>query len=261
MSNDRATRNIVVTGASAGVGAAIARVMGSRGYNVAIGARRLSRLEQVAEEVKAAGGTPFPAQLDVTSPDSIDEFFDEIEKAMGPVDAVVNNAGISVPGLLHEVAPEDMQREITTNLLGPMWISRRALPAMIARGRGDLIFIGSDNADNPRPYQAGYSASKAAILNLTRGLAMELEGTGVRVTNIRLGPTASEFGLGWDPEILQRMIAYWKHFSLFRHDRFIDPEIVGQTILHALDAPQTATLANIELQPTRPPAQLAGRDD
>jgi NAD(P)-dependent dehydrogenase (short-subunit alcohol dehydrogenase family) len=261
MSTDLAIRNIIVTGASAGIGAAIARVLGHRGHRVAIGARRLSRLNEVADAVSEAGGTPFAGELDVTSPESIDAFWSASEEAIGPIDAVVNNAGICAPGLLHEVEPEDMRREITTNLLGPMWMSRRAIPSMVERGHGDLIFIGSDNSDNPRPYQAGYSASKAGILNLTRVLAMELEGTGVRVTNLRLGPTASEFGAGWEPEKLTRMLEYWKHFSLLRNQNFIDPEVVGETILHALEAPRAATLANIELQPTPPRVRLSGRDD
>ncbi len=261
MSNEDTIRNVVVSGASAGIGAAIARVLGRRGWRVAIGARRLSRLEEVAEDVRKAGGTPFAAELDVTSPDSIDAFFSASEAAIGPIDAVVNNAGLSAPGLLHEVAPEDLQLEVTTNLLGPMWMSRRAIPSMLEAGRGDLIFIGSDNAENPRPYQAGYSASKAGILNLTRVLAMELEGTGIRITNLRLGPTASEFGSGWPPAKLERMLKYWGNFALVRNTKFMDPEIVGTTILYALEAPRAATLANVELQPTPPRAQLVGRDD
>ncbi|MEO6025593.1 MAG: SDR family NAD(P)-dependent oxidoreductase, partial [Candidatus Binatia bacterium] len=129
-------RTAVVTGASAGIGAAIARALGALGWTVALGARRTELLKEVAGGVESAGGRSFVHALDVSDAAAIDAFFTATEAAVGPVDVVVSNAGVGVPGLLHELSAADLERELRTNLLGPMWITRRALPAMLARQRG-----------------------------------------------------------------------------------------------------------------------------
>src|SRR6185503_15742168 len=95
-------RTVLVTGASSGVGAAIAQAFGARGWPVAIGARRQDRLAEVAAAIKQAGGRVFAAPLDVTKPDSIEAFFSAAESELGPIDVVISNAGIGRPGLLHE---------------------------------------------------------------------------------------------------------------------------------------------------------------
>jgi NADP-dependent 3-hydroxy acid dehydrogenase YdfG len=243
-------RTIVVTGASSGIGATLARALADRGNRVAIGARRPDRLKEVEDAIRQSGGTVFSHPLDVTDLDSIKNFLDATTDALGPIDAAINNAGLSIPGWVHESDPEDLAREISTNLLGPMLISRFLLPGMIERESGDLVFIGSDNADNPRPQQSGYSASKAGIKNFCRVLAMELEGTGVRVMHLRLGPTMSEFGSGWPPETITSVLESWQPFGLTRNMSFLDAATVAETVIHALDAPRTASFANIELQPT-----------
>jgi NAD(P)-dependent dehydrogenase (short-subunit alcohol dehydrogenase family) len=245
-------RTAVVTGASAGTGACIARSLARLGWRVGIGARREDRLEQVAKAVREVGGTPFACPLDVSEPRSVSDFFDATEQEFGRIDVVVSNAGICLPGLAHEVGTEDLEAEITTNLLGPMYVARRALPRMIEQRSGDLVFISSDTARAPRPFQAGYSASKAGLESYARTLAMELEGTGLRVTTIRLGPTATEFGRDWPPAMLRRVLESWKHFGLQRNLAFMDPDVVATAVVHAVTAPKGATLASIELQPEGP---------
>jgi len=245
-------RTAVVTGASAGMGACIARSLGRLGWRVGLGARREDRLEQVAAAVREAGGTPFACALDVSDARSVDDFFDATEQAFGPVDVVVSNAGICIPGLAHEIGTEALANEVTTNLLGAMYVARRAIPAMIERGAGDLVFISSDTARAPRPFQSGYSAAKAGLETYARTLAMELEGTGVRVATIRMGPTATEFGRDWPPEMLKRILESWKHFGLQRNLAFMDPDVVAAAVVSAVTAPKGATVASIELQPEGP---------
>lgn len=252
--NDKATpaRTVVVTGASSGIGAVLAQALAERGDRVAIGARRLDRLKEVEDAIRASGGQVFSHPLDVTDFDSIERFISASTDALGPVDVTVSNAGVSIPGWLHESNPEDLSREIATNLLGPMLVSRCVLPGMIEREFGDLIFVGSDNAENPRPQQSGYSAAKAGLKNFCRVLAMELEGTGIRVTHIRLGPTLSEFGLSWSQETMVSVLDSWERFGLTRNMAFLDPSTVAEAVIHALDAPRTASHTDIELQPTAP---------
>ena len=194
-SRDAGNRTALVTGASSGIGAAIARSFGAEGWTVALGARRLERLEQVAAEVEAAGGRSFAAPLDVSRPDSIDTFFASAEAALGSFDLVVNNAAAAIAGLLAELDSDEVRTDIETNLIGPILISRRALPAMIERRRGDIVFISSANAVRPRPFQVPYTASKSGLEAAAKSLRMELEGSGVRAITVRPGPTMTEFAI------------------------------------------------------------------
>ncbi len=252
MSTGAPARVAAVTGASSGIGAATAVALGRLGWRVALGARRSERLAEVARRVEAAGGSALAAALDVTEPDSIDAFFAAAEAAFGAADVVVSNAGVCVPGLLHEVGEEDLAIELRTNLLGPALVVRRALPAMLARGSGDLVFVSSQNAVAPRPFQAGYSAAKAGVESLARVLAMELEGTGVRATIVRPGPTASEFGRGWKPETIRRVLAAWKHWGLQRHLRWLPPESVASAVVAAVTAPPGTHLDLLQVMPEGP---------
>jgi len=242
----------VVTGASTGMGAAIARALGARGLAVAIGARRADRLEPVAAEIRADGGTAFACALDVGDAASVADFFDAAEAELGPVAVAVSNAGSCVPALVDETDPADLAAQVATNLLGPMYVARRALPSMREQRRGDLVFVSSEAARVPRPYQAAYSAAKAGVEALAQALTLELEGSGVRVTTVRMGPTQTEFGRDWPPDVIQRVLTAWQHFGLQRHLRFLKPEVVADAVLHAVTAPPGAILATVELQPEGP---------
>jgi len=245
----RAAGVLLVTGASSGIGAAIARTFGTLGWCVAVGARRAERLREVAHEIEQAGGHAWAHALDVTQPESIDAFFAAAEAALGPIDVVINNAGIGVPGMLHELAVEDIQRELATNLIGPMLIIRRALPGMLARGRGDLVFISSMNVVAPRPLQAGYTAAKAGLEGLAHTLRMELEGTGVRSIIVRPGPTRSEFGYRWGSDVLIRVAETWKHWGLMRHHNILDGARIAEAIVAAVSAPPGMSMDIIQVNP------------
>ena len=249
---DRAPRTALVTGASSGLGAAIATALGALGWPVAIGARRLDRLAEVGREVERVGGKPFVHTLDVTDAASILAFLRAAEQALGPVDVVVSNAGIAVPGRFHELGEADLRAEVDTNLLGPMLLVRQALLPMLERGRGDLVLISSLNAVLPRPLQVGYTATKAGLEGMARALQMELEGTGVRATIVRPGPVDTEMGRDWDPGLLKRILASWKHWGVLRHHRFLPPESVAAAVVTAVTAPQGTHLDLIQVNPEGP---------
>jgi NADP-dependent 3-hydroxy acid dehydrogenase YdfG len=246
-------RTAVVTGASAGIGAAIARGLGELGWTVALGARRLDRLEEVAKQVEIVGGRPLPHELDVGDRASVDAFFSAVEAEAGAVDVVVNNAGIDVPGLFAEADPEDLEREVRTNLLGPMFVCRRAVPTMIEQGRGgDLVFISSHATRDHRPAQAAYGATKAGLEHLARTLGLELEGTGIRSTIIQVGATQSEFHAGWDEEKIIDLLKYWQRFGVQRHLNMMPAESVARAVVLAVTTPKGTHLGTIEVQPEAP---------
>lgn len=244
-------RTAVVTGASAGIGAAIAEALGALGWNVAIGARRTEALGEVGKAVETAGGKPFAHALDVTDPDSIEAFFTATEGAFGPVDVVVNNAGIGLPGLLHEMPIENVERELATNLLGPIRVARRALPSMLAARRGDLVFISSMNVVEPRPFQLGYTAAKAGLEGMVSVLRRDLEGTGIRATIIRPGATRSEFGFGWDPNILMRVIDSWKEWGYMRHLDMMEGAHVAHAVVSVVTAPPGLHVDVVQVNPEK----------
>jgi NADP-dependent 3-hydroxy acid dehydrogenase YdfG len=248
-------RTVIVTGASSGVGAAIASAFGGLGWRVAIGARRAEKLADTAAAVAGAGGKVFSHALDVTVPDSIDAFFAATEAALGAADVVINNAGIGVPGKIHELGVADLERELATNLLGPMLVTRRALPAMLERRAGDIVFVSSMNAVAPRPYQAGYTASKAGVEGLAHALRMDLEGTGIRTSILRLGPTFSEFGLGWDSDLLLGVIESWQRWGFMRHMGMLDATRVAEAVVAAVTAPRGVQFDVIQVNPEAPPPE------
>jgi NAD(P)-dependent dehydrogenase (short-subunit alcohol dehydrogenase family) len=239
-----------VTGASSGIGAATAVELGARGWHLALGARRRDRLEEVARRVEAAGGRAVAHPLDVSQPDSIDAFYAAARSALGPLDAVVNNAGMSILNRLEHAKPGDLRAELDVNLLGPMLLSRLAIPAMLERRSGDLLFVTSENAVRPRPYQAGYSAAKAGLEALARVLAMELDGTGVRSLVVRIGPTGSEFGARMDHAVLKDALEAWKYWGLQRHLHWMPSESAAKAIVRVLETPvEESYTALVEVMP------------
>jgi NAD(P)-dependent dehydrogenase (short-subunit alcohol dehydrogenase family) len=250
MSEPEAPRIAIVTGASSGIGAATALELGRLGWRVALGARREDRLQDVAKRLDEAGGRAFPHALDVTDPASIERFFAALERSLGPADALVSNAGMSGLDLLQHAKVEDVQNGIAVNLTGPLLMARRALPAMLERRRGDLVFVSSENSVRPRPHQVGYSAAKAGLENAARALAMELEGSGVRSTIVRVGPTLTEFGARFQPGPLQTALAAWKYWGVQRHLRWMKPETVARAIVQALSPPGPDSHVNlVEVMP------------
>ena len=246
------TRTAVVTGASSGIGRATAVALGGLGWNVGLGARRAEALEETAQRVREASGRPCAHRLDVADAASVDAFFGAVEDALGPVDALVNNAGIAIPGPFAELDPAELEQEVRTNLLGPMLCTRRALRSMLPRGAGDVVFISSDAARVPRPRLLGYSATKAGLEVVARTLTMELEGSGVRSTTVRVGPTLTEFAAGWDAERLAELMGYWPRFGIQRHFATLRPEDVAGAIVFALTAPPGVHVDTLEVQPEAP---------
>jgi NADP-dependent 3-hydroxy acid dehydrogenase YdfG len=245
-----ALRTAIVTGASSGIGAATALEMGRRGWRVALGARRVPRIEQVAKDVEAEGGTAFTHALDVTDPSSVEAFCAAAEFALGPVDLLVNNAGQNMSARIDQATPDELRLDVEVNLLGAMYMTRRVVPGMIARRTGDVIFIGSDGALRPRTYQGAYNAAKAGLEAFSRVLAMETEGTGVRSILVRVGPTWSEFSSQMPKERLPEILQSWKYWGVQRNLNAMPSESVARAIVRAVVAPVEESYTTvIEVQP------------
>ncbi len=243
-------RTVVVTGASSGIGAATAVECGRLGWRVALGARRRERLEDVAKQVEGAGGRALPHALDVTDADAVEAFVTAVGAELGPIDVLVNNAGQNEVALIQEATPEALRRDLEVNLLGAMWMTRRVLPSMLERRSGDVVFVGSDSAARPRPYQAAYAAAKAGLEAFARVLEMETEGTGVRSILVRVGPTGTEFGSRMPEDRLPGILASWKYWGVFRKLHWMPPESVARAIVRTVRIPvDEAYPTVVEVQP------------
>ncbi|HXJ79812.1 MAG TPA: glucose 1-dehydrogenase [Candidatus Methylomirabilis sp.] len=166
-------RVALVTGASRGIGRAIALALGAAGADVACCARSRDQVEETAGEIRRLGPRARGFRLDVTQAVEIDRAVGDIEAGLGPIDILVNDAGITLEKKTVEVTDEEWERVLSTNLTSMFRLARRVAPGMIARGGGKIINIGSMYGALGVPRYAAYCASKAAVEALTRSLGAE----------------------------------------------------------------------------------------
>lgn len=179
---------VVVTGASAGIGRAIARAFGEQGARVAVLARGEKRLQTLCDEIRTVGGTAHPVVVDVSDAAAVERAADEVERELGPIDVWVNNAMVTVFGRVDETTPEEYQRVTDVTYLGTVHGTRAALKRMQQRGNGTIVQIGSALAYRSIPIQSAYCAAKAAIRGFTDSLRAELihDRSDIRLTMVQL---------------------------------------------------------------------------
>jgi NAD(P)-dependent dehydrogenase (short-subunit alcohol dehydrogenase family) len=245
-------RPAFVAGASWGIGAATALTLGRAGFPVALGARRTDRLEKVAAQIRADGGVAVVRPLDLTDDDSVAAFAKGVEQELGGIEVVVSNAGAVAPGTITQVDSERFSRELDLTVVGAHRLVRAFVPAMQERRRGDVVFVSSDTAVRPRPFMAAYSSGKWGLEGLVASLQLELEGSGVRASVVRPGPTWSEMGSDWDPDEAAFVLDQWVRFGLARHPHFLRPEAIARAIATVVSAPRGTHHRLVEVDPEAP---------
>ena len=178
---------VAITGASGGLGAALAIELGRRGHAVGLMARRSSELEGVSASVRAAGGTAAVRAVDVTDRSAVLAAVRALETELGPIDIAVANAGAGRPTPARKLNAEHVAAIFRLNVDGAVNLFEATLPGMLARGRGQLVGVSSIAAWRGLPPSGAYSASKAALDVLMEAWACELQGTGVCITGIHPG--------------------------------------------------------------------------
>ena len=180
---------VLVTGASSGLGRHFAKRLAEAGAAVAIAARRLDRLEQLAAEIAATGGRALPVVLDVTDPASVAEAVTAAEAGLGPIDVLINNSGVAGPSsLATDLDDADWDAVLDTNLKGAWLVARSVARAMMAGGRpGSIVNIASVLGLRVAIGVAPYAVSKAGLVQLTHAMALELARHGIRVNAIAPG--------------------------------------------------------------------------
>ena len=245
-------RPAVVTGASSGIGAATALALAAAGHPVALGARRTDKCEELAAQVRDAGGEASVHPLDLTDTDSVADFAKAVTADLGDVEVVVSNAGAVAPGTIHEVDSERFARELDLNIVGAHRLVRAFVPGMVERRRGDLVFVSSDVAVHARPFMSSYAAGKWGLEGMAHAMQMELEGTGVRASIVRPGPTWSEMGTDWEDEEAAFVLNQWVRFGLARHPHFMKPTAIADAITTVVNAPRGVHWNLVEVSPEAP---------
>ena len=232
------TRHVVVTGASSGIGAACARAFARLGDRLSLGARRTDRLAAVAKDA-------FHHQLDVTKPASVERFLAAAVAANGPIDVLVNNAGLA-RGVekIAEGTGEAWREMIETNVIGLLEVTRRVLPQMLERKAGHIVVIGS--IAGHKAYASGgvYCGSKRALQPICEAIRMETLGSGIRVTSVDPGLVETEFSLvrfSGDGD---------RAAKIYQDTRPLTAEDVAECVVFAVTRPPHVNLDTIVVMPT-----------
>jgi uncharacterized protein len=186
------TTTAVVTGASSGIGADIARELASRGHGVTLVARREDKLRELAAELNGNVRVEVIA-CDVADRSDRAALFDEIERRELTIDVLVNNAGIGTIGPVVHASVDDEIAQVRVNVEAVIDLTTRAVQQMVPRGRGAILNVGSTVGHHPFPGQSGYAGTKAFIITYTEGVRAELAGTGVTVATLNPGPVRTGF--------------------------------------------------------------------
>ncbi len=238
-------KTLAITGASRGLGLALARAGVEAGANVIILARPSKALDEAAFELPEA--TCFPC--DVRNSEAVSAVFTRIAAQFGQLDALINNAAVCILHRLDRMQDEDIRNEIETNLMGALFCMREAVKVMPAVG-GDIITVTSESVRWPFPYLSLYAATKAALETLSAGLRSELKLRGVRVSVARCGHIAGGgLGAAWPKETKD---AFKQAIALSGHAAFsgaaMDAEVVASAILAAIGLPRSANIDLLEIR-------------
>ena len=180
-------RRVLVTGASRGIGESLARRFAAAGANVALVARSEAAIKSLADEL---GGTAHPT--DLSDPDQVDGLIGRIEGDGGPIDVLVNNAGLGGGGFIAAIPEQEVRETLQVNLLTPISLCRQVLPGMISRGGGHIVNVSSMAGNAMFPGLSIYGATKAGLTHFTSGLRADLRGLPVKTTVVELGPIPTE---------------------------------------------------------------------
>ncbi len=229
----------LVTGATLGIGRATAFALGRAGFRVGVCARTAVKVDALLGELRAAGITAAGRPTDVADPAQVRSLVELVTRELGPIDTLINNAGIAVIRPFSELTLEEWDATMATNVRSLYVVTREVLPGMLARKRGAIVNVASLAGKNAFVGGTAYVASKHAVLGFSRSLMLEVRKQGVRVLAICPGSV--------DTALIRNQTMLPRH-----EGTILEPEDVAQAILDALRMPERALLSEIDLRPANP---------
>lgn len=235
---------VLVTGASSGIGAAIARALAAAGARVMLGARRVDRLKALVAEITAAGGAARARALDVTDRADMAAFAEAARDAWGRVDVIVNNAGVMPLSPMAAMKLDEWDRMVDVNIKGVLHGIAAVLPEMTARRSGHIVNIGSIGALRAVPTASVYCATKFAVRAISDGLRQEHDA--IRVTCVHPGVVESELAETITDPGTAAMMREWRAIAL-------TPDAIARAVRFAIEQPADVDVSEIVVRPTRSP--------
>lgn len=244
MTTSSKSKVVLVTGASSGIGEAVARRLAAAGHRVVLGARRGERLAALDTELRGQGLHSAYRALDVTQLDDMQQFVAFAEQHFGPVEVIVNNAGVMPLSTLDALKVDEWNRMIDVNIRGVLHGIAAVLPGMRARGHGQVINVSSIGGHSVVPSAAVYCATKFAVRAISDGLRQETDR--IRVTVISPGVVTSELADSIsDPAAREAMQAFRKVA--------IEPDAIARAIAYAIEQPDDVDVSEVIVRPTASP--------
>jgi NADP-dependent 3-hydroxy acid dehydrogenase YdfG len=232
---------ILITGASSGIGEGVARELAAFGAKVLMGARRKERLDQIAEDIRGAGGVVAACALDVTDIASMQEFAQIALDLWGRIDVLVNNAGVMPLSPMSAVKFDEWERMVDVNIKGVLWGIGAVLPVMERQGEGQIINIGSIGALQAVPTAAVYCGTKFAVRAISDGLRQE--SSAIRVTCVNPGVVESELASTITHKETRTLIDDYRSIAL-------KPADIARAVRQIIEAPSSVDTTEITIRPT-----------
>src|SRR3989442_6612101 len=245
MSNNIEGKVVVITGASSGLGEATARLLSAQGASVVLGARRVDRIQSLADELTGSGGKALAIPTDVTHYDQVKRLVDAAVQTYGRVDVMINNAGLMPHSPLERLKIDDWNRTIDVNIKGVLYGIAAALPHMKAQKSGHIINVSSVAGHKVTPAGAVYAATKHAVRALSEGLRQEVKPYNIRTTVISPGAVATELPNSiTEPEVAANMRKFYEAFA-------IPADSFARAVAFAMSQPEDVDVNEILFRPTR----------
>ena len=240
----------LVTGASSGIGEATAEILAQHGAAVALVARRIDRLDDLAAKLKSDGASVLPIQADVANRDEAYEAVDRVAAEFGRLDTVINNAGVMLLGPIENAPVEEWERMVNVNLLGLLYCSKAALPHLLKaadgepRGVADLVNVSSVAGRVPRLGSGVYNATKHAVGAFSESLRQEVTGRHVRVSLVEPGAVTTELVSHNRPEIRDQMS------QRFAATQRMEATDIADVIGYIVSRPRHVAINEVLVRPT-----------
>lgn len=232
---------VVITGASSGLGEAVARMLSAEGATVILGARRLTRIQVLADELSNA----LAVSTDVTDAMQVKKLVDTAVETYGRIDAIINNAGLMPHSPLERLKIDDWNQMIDVNVKGVLYGIAAALPHMIAQKSGHIINVSSVAGHKVNPGGAVYAATKHAVRVISEGLRQEVKPHNIRTTIISPGAVATELpNSATEADVAESLKKYYD-------DVAISPDSFARAVLYAMSQPDDVDINEILFRPTR----------
>jgi len=243
MSIDLSGRVVAVTGASSGIGEATALACAKGGAAVSLAARRIDRIEQLAERINDDGGTALAVQTDVGEERQAEAFIQRTAAELGRLDVLVNNAGVMLLGPIAGADTEEWRRMVHANVFGVLYCSHAALPVMLGQSSGHIVNVSSVAGRFARAGSGVYNLTKFGVGAFSEALRQEVAAMGIRVTLVEPGAVATELPEHNRPEI-QELIR-----GVFADVTPLDAEDIANGIIYAIGSPENVAVNELLIRP------------